>query len=93
MPLTIGNTVGGVYWKPIYNLLEDDFEILVINAQHLKTVLGRKTDVKDSEWIADLLQHGLLDRFHSLSTAAGIARTDALTDAAGRGNCPPLHPS
>ncbi|WP_201394590.1 transposase [Ktedonobacter sp. SOSP1-52] len=44
----------------IYNLLEGDFEILVVNAHHLKTVPGRKTDVKDSEWIADLLQHGLL---------------------------------
>lgn len=50
----------GVYWKPIYNLLEEDCEILVVNAHHLKTVPGRKTDVKDSEWIADLLQHGLL---------------------------------
>jgi transposase len=50
----------GVYWKPIYNLLEDDFEILVVNAHHLKTVPGRKTDIKDAEWIADLLQHGLL---------------------------------
>ena len=50
----------GVYWKPIYNLLEGDFEILVVNAHHLKTVPGRKTDLKDSEWIADLLQHGLL---------------------------------
>ena len=50
----------GVYWKPIYNLLEDDFEILVVNAHHLKAVPGRKTDVKDAEWIADLLQHGLL---------------------------------
>jgi transposase len=60
MPPTIGNIGGGVYWKPIYNLLEDDFEILVVNAHHLKTVPGRKTDVKDSEWIADLLQHGLL---------------------------------
>lgn len=50
----------GVYWKCIYNLLEGDFEILVVNAHHLKTVPGRKTDVKDSEWIADLLQHGLL---------------------------------
>ncbi len=50
----------GVYWKPIYNLLEGDFEILVVNAHHIKTVPGRKTDVKDSEWIADLLAHGLL---------------------------------
>jgi transposase len=50
----------GVYWRPIYNLLEGDFELLVVNAQHFKTVPGRKTDVKDAEWIADLLQHGLL---------------------------------
>jgi transposase len=50
----------GVYWKPIYNLLEGDFTLLVVNAHHIKTVPGRKTDVKDSEWIADLLQHGLL---------------------------------
>lgn len=50
----------GVYWKPIYNLLEGQFELLVVNAQHIKAVPGRKTDVKDSEWIADLLRHGLL---------------------------------
>jgi transposase len=50
----------GVYWKPLYNLLEGHFEILVVNAQHIKAVPGRKTDVKDAEWIADLLQHGLL---------------------------------
>lgn len=50
----------GVYWKPIYNLLEDQFTLLVVNAQHLKAVPGRKTDVKDAEWIADLLRHGLL---------------------------------
>lgn len=50
----------GVYWRPIYNLLEGDFEIVVVNAHHIKTVPGRKTDVKDAEWIADLLTHGLL---------------------------------
>jgi transposase len=52
----------GVYWKPIYNLLEgyEQFELLVVNAAHIKAVPGRKTDVKDSEWIADLLRHGLL---------------------------------
>ena len=51
----------GVYWKPIYNLLEGmEFELLVVNAQHIKAVPGRKTDVKDAEWIADLLRHGLL---------------------------------
>jgi transposase len=50
----------GVYWKPIWNLLEDRFEILLVNAQHIKHVPGRKTDVTDSEWIAQLLQCGLL---------------------------------
>jgi len=50
----------GVYWKPIYNLLEDAFEVLLVNAQHIKKVPGRKTDTKDCEWIAELLQHGLL---------------------------------
>lgn len=51
----------GVYWKPVYNLLEaESFELLVVNAQHMKAVPGRKTDVKDAEWIADLLRHGLL---------------------------------
>lgn len=52
----------GVYWKPIWNILEErrEFELLLVNAQHIKQVPGRKTDQKDSEWIADLLQHGLL---------------------------------
>ena len=51
----------GVYWKPIYNLLEGtDLGLLVVNARHIKAVPGRKTDVKDAEWIADLLRHGLL---------------------------------
>ncbi|TMV42905.1 IS110 family transposase [Paenibacillus mesophilus] len=51
----------GVFWKPIVNLLEaEDVEFLVVNAQHMKAVPGRKTDVKDSEWICDLLRHGLL---------------------------------
>ncbi len=51
----------GVYWKPIYNLLEaEEIETLVVNAQHIKAVPGRKTDVKDAEWIAELLRHGLL---------------------------------
>src|ERR1700746_2505840 len=48
------------YWKPIFNVLEGYLEVLVVNAQHLKAVPGRKTDVKDAQWIADLLQHGLL---------------------------------
>lgn len=51
----------GAYWKPIYNILElHNIDIIIVNAHHMKTVPGRKTDVKDAEWIADLLQHGLL---------------------------------
>lgn len=50
----------GVYWKPVYETLERDFETIVVNAQHIKNVPGRKTDVKDCEWISDLLRHGLL---------------------------------
>ena len=50
----------GEYWKPIYNLLEGQLAILLVNAQHVKHVPGRKTDVKDAEWLAELLAHGLL---------------------------------
>jgi transposase len=50
----------GVYWRPVYRRLAGFFEIWLVNAQHLKAVPGRKTDVQDAEWIADLLQHGLL---------------------------------
>jgi transposase len=52
----------GVYWKPVWNILEAEnkFRLLLVNAHHIKQVPGRKTDQKDSEWIADLLQHGLL---------------------------------
>ena len=51
----------GVYWKPIYNILESEgIETIVVNAQHIKAVPGRKTDVKDAEWIADLVRHGLV---------------------------------
>ena len=50
----------GVYWKPIWNLLEDAFELVLVNAQHIKQVPGRKTDVGDCQWIAELLRHGLI---------------------------------
>src|SRR5690606_27263901 len=50
-----------VYWKPIVNLIEtEEIEFLVVNAQHMKAVPGRKTDVKDAEWICQLLRHGLI---------------------------------
>ena len=50
----------GVYWKPIWNLLEERFTLLLVNAAHVKVVPGRKRDVGDAEWLADLLRHGLL---------------------------------
>lgn len=50
----------GIYWRPVFALLEGVFEVVLVNAQHMKAVPGHKTDVKDAEWIADLLQHGLL---------------------------------
>ncbi|MFL5627575.1 MAG: IS110 family transposase [Ktedonobacteraceae bacterium] len=50
----------GIFWRPVFNVLEQDHSIILVNAQHMKAVPGRKTDVKDSEWLADLLRHGLL---------------------------------
>jgi len=52
----------GVYWKPVHAMLEDHFDVIVGNAQHIKNVPGRKTDVKDSEWICNLARHGLIAR-------------------------------
>src|SRR5205807_10568642 len=50
----------GVYWRPVFNILEAVCTVILVNAQHIKAVPGRKTDVRDSEWLADLLRHGLL---------------------------------
>ena len=50
----------GVYWRPVFNILEGSLEVILVNARHVKAVPGRKTDVKDCEWLADLLRHGLL---------------------------------
>lgn len=57
---TVAMESTGVYWKPIFNILEGNFKVLLVNAQHIKYVPGRKTDVNDAQWIAELLQHGLL---------------------------------
>jgi transposase len=56
----VGMEATGVYRKPIYYMLEEDFELLLLNARHLKNVPGRKTDVKDAEWICQLVEHGLV---------------------------------
>ena len=50
----------GVYWKPVWHILEGRFELVLANAQHIRNVPGRKTDVSDAAWIADLLAHGLI---------------------------------
>ena len=50
----------GVYWKPVFNILEDAFEVMLVNARHVKNVPGRKTDVKDAEWLCKLLRSGLV---------------------------------
>jgi hypothetical protein len=58
----------GVYWKPVWNILEGQFAVVLANAQHIKNVPGRKTDQKDAEWIAQLLQYGLLRASYRLGT-------------------------
>jgi hypothetical protein len=54
--------ITGISWRPVFNLLEDHYEILLVNAQHMHAIAGHKTAMKDSEWIADLLRHGLTFR-------------------------------
>src|SRR3954447_26968903 len=56
----VGMESTGVYWRPVYAALEGDVELIVGNARHIRNVPGRKTDVKDAEWIADLVRHGLI---------------------------------
>ncbi|MGW0633966.1 IS110 family transposase, partial [Streptomyces sp. NPDC002758] len=56
----VGMEATGAYWKPVFYLLEHDMECWLLNARHMKAVPGRKTDVKDSEWIAKLVEHGLV---------------------------------
>src|SRR3954467_389334 len=56
----VGMESNGVYWRPVYAVLEGHVELIVGNARHIRNVPGRKTDVKDAEWIADLVRHGLI---------------------------------
>jgi len=90
----------GVYWKPIYYLLEDDFTVLLVNAAHIKHVPGRKTDTIDAAWIAQLLAHGLLTasfvppppvrelrdltRYRKVLQDSGIKLTTYATDGVSR---------
>jgi transposase len=71
----------GVYWRPVFNVLEDEGRtLLLVNPQHMRAVPGRKTDVKDAEWIADLLLHGLL---RPSFIPPNRARVDSLSQDAG----------
>lgn len=71
----------GIFWRPVFTILEEGRTIILVNAKHMKAVPGRKTDIKDSEWLADLLRHGLLKasfipeaRFVSCETSCATAR-------------------
>ena len=71
----------GVYWKPIWHILEGRFELILANAAHIRNVPGRKSDVNDAVWISDLLAHGLIRA--SFVPPAQIARSDEDENAAG----------
>ena len=77
----VGMESTGVYWRPVYAVLEEHFELIVGNARHIRNVPGRKTDVKDSEWIADLVRHGLIAK--SFVPPAGTARASPLSAQGG----------
>ena len=75
----------GVYWKPVWHMLEDDFELMLGNARHVKKVPGRKTDVCDAQWLRQLMEAGLLQRqLRAAQAAAGAADPDALSQDADR---------
>src|SRR5262249_15781254 len=65
----------GVYWKPVWHILEGSFELVLANAMHIKNVPGRKTDVNDATWIAELLAHGLIRGSFVPETAIQELRT------------------
>jgi transposase len=70
----------GVYWRPIFNLLEGEMTVLLVNAAHIKAVPGPKTERKDAEWIADLLQHGrLASQLYPSSSPTRVAGIDPLS--------------
>lgn len=67
----------GSYWKPVFNILEGDFEVMLVNPGHLKYVEGFKTDAKDARWLAGLLEHGLLTCVRGLRYVRAIVRAEA----------------
>ena len=82
----VGMESTGIYWRPVYYVLEDRFPVWVINAEHLRNVPGRKTDVADSMWIAQLIEHGLVSpSFVPPPQCAAAARRDPARSPAHRG--------
>jgi transposase len=79
----VGMESTGVYWRPVYYLLEDYRECWLLNAQHLRNVPGRKTDVQDAEWICSLVAHGLVRPCLGMRAPAGSLSTDAPMQAGG----------
>jgi len=75
----VGMESTGIYWKPVYAVLEGSFELIVGNARHIRNVPGRKTDVKDAEWIADLVRHGLIAKASCRRPRCGSCGTSCAT--------------
>jgi transposase len=72
----------GVYWKPVWHVLDGHFELILANASHIKNVPGRKTDVNDAMWIADLLAHGLIRASFVRSRTSATSRERASSSCA-----------
>ena len=70
----------GIYWRPVHNVLEDSFRVILVNARAIKNVPGRKTDIGDSKWLAGLLRHGLLKASFSASGGSAMAGFDAIAE-------------
>jgi transposase len=79
----------GVYWKPVYYLLEDQLEVWLINAEHLHNVPGRKTDVADSAWIARMIEHGLVRPSFVRATTPPAAVAAPAEPGTARSRCAP----
>jgi transposase len=81
----------GVYWKPVWHVLEESFELVLANAMHIKNVPGRKTDVNDATWIADLLAHGLIRASFvpptEIQDMRTLMRTRSNSSASARNKC------
>src|SRR3954454_15029507 len=78
----------GVYWQPVWHILEDDFQLTLCNARHVKNVSGRKTDIADAQWLCQLMEAGLLrGSFVPPSRSDGCGRSRAGSRARGRCEC------